>query len=128
MTPSYPDGRERRLREPDFRRGCRVKVVSQRNTLAVDHHHPLRSFAPLGFSDSRAPFLAGAKLPSGIDSLHFSCWRSFNSLRNACQIASQTPCSSQSRNGRQHVEGCGYFSGNAIGPSRSFALRLTTSF
>ena len=49
VTPPYADGRERRLREPDFRRGCRVKVVSQRKTLAVDHHHPLRPLAPLGF-------------------------------------------------------------------------------
>lgn len=32
MAPPYADGRERRFREPDFRRGCRVKVVSQRNT------------------------------------------------------------------------------------------------
>src|ERR1700739_1221863 len=28
MTSSYPDRRERRFRELDFRRGCRVKVVS----------------------------------------------------------------------------------------------------
>src|SRR5437899_4246797 len=32
MTPTYADRRERRFREPDFRRGCRVKVLSQRNT------------------------------------------------------------------------------------------------
>jgi hypothetical protein len=36
MTPSYLDRRERRFREFDFRRGCRVKVVSQRKTAAVD--------------------------------------------------------------------------------------------
>jgi hypothetical protein len=28
MAPSYSDRRERRLREFDFPRGCRVKVVS----------------------------------------------------------------------------------------------------
>src|SRR5712692_3796589 len=110
MTPTYADRRERRFREADFRRGCRVKVVSQRNTLAVDHHHPLRPLAPLGFSDSGAPFFAGAKLPSRNDSLQSNCSRSFNSLRNARQMFSQTPCSSQSRNRRQQVEGCGYFS------------------
>src|SRR5260370_39609473 len=82
MTPPYPDGRERRFRESDFRGGGRVKVLSQRNPAAVDHHHPLRPLAPLGFSDSAAPFFAGAKLPSKNDSLHFNCWRSFNSLRN----------------------------------------------
>src|SRR5208283_294901 len=113
MAPPYSDRRERRLREFDFRRGCRVKVVSQRNTAAVDHHHPLRPLAPLGFSDSAAPFLAGAKLPSRNDSLHFNCWRSFNSLRNARQTFSQMPCSSQSRSRRQQVEGCGYFSGKS---------------
>jgi hypothetical protein len=37
-------------------RGCRTKVLSQRKTLAVDHHHPLRALAPLGFSDSSALF------------------------------------------------------------------------
>src|SRR5271157_2036694 len=72
MAPAYADRRERRFREPDFRRGCRVKVVSQRNTAAVDHHHPLRPLAPLGFSDSAAPFFAGAKLPSRNKSLEFN--------------------------------------------------------
>ena len=78
-----------------------------------DHHHPLRPLAPLGFSDSAAPFFAGAKLPSRKDSLHFNCWRSFNSLRNVRQICNQTPRSSQSRSRRQHVEGCGNFSGRS---------------
>ena len=113
IAPSYPDRFERRLREPDFRRGCRVKVVSQRKTRAVDHHHPLRAFPPAGFAHSVAPFLAGAKLPSRNDSLHCNCWRSFNSLRNARQIFSQTPCSSQSRSRRQQVDGCGNSSGKS---------------
>src|SRR6202049_355515 len=113
MAPSYADRRQRRLREPDFRRGCRTKVVSQRNTRAVDHHHPLRPLAPLGFPDSAAPFFAEAKLPSKNDSLQSSCSRSFNSLKNVRQIFSQTPCSSQSRSRRQQVEGCGYFSGRS---------------
>jgi hypothetical protein len=90
-----------------------VKVVSQRKTAAVDHHHPLRPLAPLGFSDSAAPFFAGAKLPSRNDSLHCNCRRSFNSLRNVRQIFNQTPRSSQSRSRRQHVEGCGNFSGRS---------------
>ncbi len=113
MTPPYPDRRERRFRECDFPRGCRVKGVSQRKTAAVDHHHPLRPLAPLGFSDSAAPFFAGAKLPSRNDSLHFNCWRWFNSLRNVRQMFNQTPRSSQSRSRRQQVEGCGNFSGRS---------------
>jgi hypothetical protein len=114
MMPSpHPDRRERRLREFDFRRGCRRKVVSQRNTLAVDHHHPLRPLVPLGFSDRAALFFAGAKLPSRNDSLHCSCCRSCNSLKNARQISSQTSCSSQSRKRRQHLAGEGNSSGKS---------------
>jgi hypothetical protein len=90
-----------------------VKVVSQRKTLAVDHHHPLRSLAPPGLADGRAPFLAGAKLPSRKDSLHFNCWRSFNSPRKARQISSHTSCSSQSRSLRQQVVGEGNSSGKS---------------
>jgi len=113
VAPPYADGRQRGLREPDFCRGCRVKLVSQRNTLAVDHHHPLRPLATLGFSDSAAPFFAGAKLPSRNDSLQFNCWRWFNSLRNARQIVSQTSCCSQSRSRRQQVAGEGNSSGKS---------------
>src|SRR6202162_2198491 len=113
MTPPYPDRRERRLGEFDFRRGGRVKVVSQRKTAAFDHHHPLRPLAPLGFSDSAAPFFAGAKLPSRNDSLHFNCWHSCNSLKNARQTFSQMPCSSPSRKSSQQVEGCGYSYGKS---------------
>src|SRR6266404_4872774 len=113
MTPTYADRRKRGFREPDFRRGCRVKVVSQRKTAAVDHHHPLRPLAPLGFSDSSAPFLAGAKLPSKKDSLHCNCFRSLSSARNARQTFSQMPCSSQSRSLRQQVAGEGNSSGKS---------------
>jgi hypothetical protein len=113
MPVPYADRLERRRDELDLRGGSRVKVVSQRKTLAVDHHHPLRPLAPLGFADSAAPFLAGAKLPSIKDSLHFNCWRSFSSPRKARQIASQTPCSSQSRRRRQQVEGDGNSSGKS---------------
>ncbi len=111
MPPSYADRAERRLGEPDLARGRRTKLVSQRKTRAVDHHHPLRPLAPLGLADSRAPFLAGAKLPSRNASLHFNCWRSFNSPRKARQIVSQTSCSSQSRSRRQQVDGDGNSSG-----------------
>src|SRR2546428_147247 len=80
---------------------------------ALDHPHPLRPLAPLGCSDSSAPFFAEAKLPSRNDSLQSSCSRSFNSLKNVRPLFSQTPCSSQSRSRRQQVEGCGYFSGKS---------------
>jgi hypothetical protein len=57
--------------------------------------------------------LAGAKLPSIKDSLHFNCCRSFNSPRKVRQIFSHTPCSSQSRSRRQHVDGEGNSSGKS---------------
>src|SRR2546426_12465354 len=40
-SAAYADRRERCFREPRFVRGCRTKVLSPRQTLAVDHHHPL---------------------------------------------------------------------------------------
>src|SRR5437870_3973426 len=112
-TASHTDGGERFFRKPRFVRGRRVKLLSQRNTLAVDHHHPLRALAPLGFSDFRAPFFAGAKLPSRNDSLQSSCSRSFNSAKKARQMASQILCSSQSRSRRQQVLGEGNSSGKS---------------
>jgi hypothetical protein len=42
LSPAHTNRRERFFREPDFVGRCRVKLLSQRNTLAVDHHHPLR--------------------------------------------------------------------------------------
>src|ERR1700682_5793770 len=113
MSPGYVDRRERFFRQLDLVGRCRVKLLSQRNTLAVDHHHPLRALAPLGFSDFRAPFFAGAKLPSRNDSLQFSCSRWFSSAKNARQMVSQPPCSSQSRSLRQQVAGEGNSSGKS---------------
>src|SRR5882672_1352622 len=113
IPPGHADRRERLFREPHLVGRCRVKLLSQRNKLAVDHHHPLRALAPLGFSDFRAPFFAGAKLPSRNDSLQSSCSRWFSSAKNVRQMVSQTPCSSQSRSLRQHVAGEGNSSGKS---------------
>jgi hypothetical protein len=88
-------------------------VDSQRNTLAVDHHHPLCAFPPLGFPNSRPPFLAGAKLPSAKASLQSNCPRSSRVERKACQMASHTSSSSHFCNRRQQVEGLGYWSGRS---------------
>src|SRR5207302_3906484 len=82
--------------------------------LSPADHLDLHSFPTRRSSDlSSAPFLAGAKLPSRKDSLHCSCFRSLSSARNARQILSQTPCSSQSRSLRQHVAGEGNSSGKS---------------
>lgn len=50
---------EGRFDEFDFARGRRGELNSQRNTLAVCHHHKLRTLSTLGFSDSVPPFFAG---------------------------------------------------------------------
>jgi hypothetical protein len=105
-----------------FPRAGRDQSASQRNTLAVDHHHPLRAFAPLGFANSEAPFLAGAKLPSRKLSLQSNLPRWSNSERKARQILSHTPRCSQSRNLRQHVLALGY----SLGRSRQRAPVLST--
>ena len=99
---------QRFFEELDLRRGRRVQVVSKRNTLAVDHHHPLRALAPLGFTDALAPFFAGAKLPSTNASDQSNWPFSSSSERKARQASSQISCSSQSLSLRQQVEGLGY--------------------
>jgi hypothetical protein len=97
-----------------FVRGCRGNGASQRNTLAVDHHHPLRSFAPFGFANPKAPFFAGAKLPSIKDSSQSSKHCSSRSPKNLRHTFSHTPSSSQQLNLRQHVEALGYRLGKSF--------------
>src|SRR5262245_6113129 len=63
-APWHADRVQRRIDERDFRRTGRADMNSERNTLAVDHHHPLRTLAAGGFSDVGAPFFADANDPS----------------------------------------------------------------
>jgi hypothetical protein len=99
---------QRFFEELDLRRGRRVQVVSKRNTLAVDHHHPLRALAPLGLTNAFTPFFAGAKLPSTKASDQSNWPFSSSSERKALHASSQISCSSQSLSLRQQVEGLGY--------------------
>ena len=95
------------LDQVHFRCGRRFQEVSQRNTLAVCHHHPLRTFALLGGADTRSPFLTGAKLPPANVSAQSSCpWLS-SCPRKPRHAVSQTSCSSQVRRRRQQVLGEG---------------------
>ena len=48
----------------DFMRRSRFCVDGERKTSAVCHCHELRTFAPLGFSNSEAPFFATINVPS----------------------------------------------------------------
>ena len=97
-----------------FVRGCRGNGASQRNNFAIDYHHPLRYFAPFGFSNPKAPFFAGAKLPSMKASSQSNKAFSSRSAKNLCRTSSQTPSPSRSRKRRQHVEGLGYLLGRSF--------------
>jgi len=89
------------------RRG-RIKISTERDSLAIDHHHPLRTFSTFGLADAASPFFAGAKLPSAKVSSHSSCDCLSSSHKNLHHILSQIPCSCHSRNRRQQVVGDGY--------------------
>lgn len=101
------------LGERDFRWAGRGQLASQRNTRAVDHHHPLCALATLGLADALAPFFAGAKLASRKLSSQSSVPRASSSERKARQILSHTPCFSHRANRRQQVAGLGYSSGKS---------------
>ena len=105
--------RQRTRQQFHFRRRSRLQELSQRNTLAVDHHHPLRALAPLGFADARAPFFAGAKLPSTKLSRQSSCPRASSSARSCRHTSRQTPWPSHNCNRRQQVLGLGYSGGKS---------------
>ncbi len=105
---------ERGFRKRNFSRRGTFKPNSQRKTATVDQYHPLCALAAFGFTDRRAPFLAGAKLPSRNVSSHFSSplpSRAPSSVRHA---SSHTSCSSHSFNRRQQVAGEGYCSGRNL--------------
>jgi hypothetical protein len=120
--PRDLDFRECLVNKGYFRRGCRGNGVSHRNTLAVDHHHPLCAFPPLGFADACAPFFAGAKLPSMKASSQSKSLDWSSSERNLRHTFSQTSSSSHNFKRRQHVEGLG----NRSGKSRHLAPVFNT--
>jgi hypothetical protein len=92
---------------------CRGNGASQRNTLAVDHHHPLRALPPPGFTDSGAPFFAGAKLASMKASCQSRSPSASSCDRKVRQIFSHRSCSVQRFKRRQQVTGLGYRSGRS---------------
>ena len=111
--PRHRDLFQGRLNERDFIRCRRGKLYSQRNTLAVCHHHKLRTLSAFGFADACAPFFADENVPSA--KVSSQCRRRFSSKwpRKVRQIFSQIPCSSQSRSLRQQV----LAEGNLLGKS-----------
>lgn len=92
----------------------RGKGHSQRNTLAIRHHHKLGPLAPLGFPDFWAPFFAETKLPSMKHSAQ-SIWPFLSSSRmKVRQTFSHTPSSSHLFRRLRQVLGLGYFSGKSF--------------
>jgi hypothetical protein len=112
-VPRNADGLQRRVDERDFRRAGRGDMNSQRNTLAVDHHQPLRTLAPRGLADVGAPFFAEANEPSMNVFSQRSRPRASSWPRKARHIRSQVPSSSHCRRRRQQVDPLGYPSGRS---------------
>ena len=120
--PRHRDARQSRFRQGYFSRGSGAELASQRNTLAVCHHHPLRTFATFGFTHAEPPFLAGAKLPSKNTSLQLSLPWASSCPSKPRQVFNHTSRSSHSCRRRQQVLAEGY----SLGKSRQRApLRKT---
>ena len=117
LAPRNRNFGERGLRKCNFVRSGTFQPNSQRKTLTVDQYHPLRPLAPLGFADGRAPFFAGAKLPSRKVSSHFNRPSSSSAPSSVRHAFSQTPSSSHCLSRRQQVEG----EGNSSGKNRHAA-------
>jgi len=128
---------ERGFRKRSFTGRGTFQPNSQRKTPTVDQYrgplraslagveyHPLRSLAPLGFTDCKAPFFAGAKLPSRNVSSHFSRPLPSSAPSNARHASSHTSCSSHCLSRRQQVAGEGYLSGRNRHAAPSAISRL----
>ena len=117
LAPRDSDFRECGFRKLNFCRRGTFQPNSQRKTLTVDQYHPLCSLAALGLTDCRAPFFAGAKLPSRKLSSHFSNPFASRAPSRARQASSQTSCCCQRWSRRQQVAG----EGNSSGKNRQAA-------
>ncbi len=111
--PRHPYPRQRALRQLVLGRAGGRELYSQRNALAIDHHHALRALATAGFAHSSAPFLAVMKVASRKASFQSSNLRRSISANSCCQACNQTPCSSQCCRRRQQVTPLGYGRGTS---------------
>jgi hypothetical protein len=78
---------------------------------AVSQYHPLRSVAPLGLSNCRAPLVAGAKLSSRNISSRYGRPSRSSAPSSGRHTSSHTSCFSHCFNHRQQVVGDGYLPG-----------------
>ena len=107
----YADFGDCGLRKFNFTRAGTFQPNSHRKTLTVDQYHPLRPLAALGFANCRAPFFAGAKLPSKKVSSHLSRPRLSSAPSRVRHASSQTSFSCHRCNRLQQVDGEGNSSG-----------------
>lgn len=105
---------KRRHRQGLLVRAALVEGDCQRNSLAVRHHHKLRTLAPPGNIDFRAPFFAPTKRASMKHCSHWIRRRWSSSRIKLCQTLSQMPSSSQRFKRLQQVLGLGYLSGRSF--------------
>lgn len=110
----YRDFVNRRFQQLHLTRRGRIEMSTERDSLAIDHHHPLRTLSAFSLSDAWPPFFAEAKLPSAKVSSQSSWLCSSSSDKNLRQISSHTPCSSHCCNRRQQVLADGYRSGRSF--------------
>lgn len=110
----YCDFCNSRFKEFHLTRRGRIEMSTERDSLAIDHHHPLRALSTFGLANTRAPFFADAKLPSAKVSSHSSWPCSSSSDKNLRQISSQIPRCSHCCNLRQQVLDEGYQSGKSF--------------
>jgi hypothetical protein len=95
----------------DFMRRSRRNVCGERKTRAICHCHELSALAPLGFSDTGAPFFATTKVASMKHSLRLNLPRSSKSLASASSMSRNFPERTHSWRRRWHVWYGGNFSG-----------------
>ena len=118
------------LDKGDFMRVSRRCVHGDRKTSAICHCHELRTFAPLGFSHTRAPFLATTKVASIKHSDNLNSPRSSRSLASVSSNCRNVPERTHSWKRRWQVWYGGKRSGRSyhLAPDRSIQrMPLRTS-
>jgi hypothetical protein len=121
-TPSNHSLSQQWLDQCDFVGTCAFDHAATWQAVAIDQQHDLCAFARFRFAYTKAPFLAGEKVPSAID-----CWRSTLPSRsslftNRAQAFSKIPDSVHCFSRRQQV---GY-EGKCFGKSHQRAPVLST--
>ena len=114
ISEAFTDGS---LDEFDFVGRSRFRVNGERKTKAVCHCQELRTFAPLGFSHTAAPFLAEANVPSIKVSLKFNLPLLHKSSANVSNTFFNRPSLTQAWKRRWQV----WYGGNLSGKSDHLA-------